>query len=136
MATVDVLAFGPHPDDLEIGLGGTLAKHAALGQTVLIENVTGASGTIVSTLKPNGTAAPETLPAASVAVALTVWPPCPSVVRLAAVRTPQSRALRPWAPRWSPASRAIRTMIAAIWDDHASRGIAAELNARVKNVAT
>jgi N-acetylglucosamine malate deacetylase 1 len=34
MATVDVLAFGPHPDDLEIGLGGTLAKHAALGQTV------------------------------------------------------------------------------------------------------
>jgi bacillithiol biosynthesis deacetylase BshB1 len=34
MATVDVLAFGPHPDDLEIGLGGTLAKHAALGQAV------------------------------------------------------------------------------------------------------
>lgn len=34
MATVDVLAFGPHPDDLEIGLGGTLAKHAALGHTV------------------------------------------------------------------------------------------------------
>ena len=25
---VDLLAFGPHPDDLEIGLGGTLAKHA------------------------------------------------------------------------------------------------------------
>ena len=35
MATaVDLLAFGPHPDDLEIGLGGTLAKHAALGHTV------------------------------------------------------------------------------------------------------
>jgi len=34
MATVDVLAFGPHPDDLEIGLGGTLAKHAALGHAV------------------------------------------------------------------------------------------------------
>lgn len=31
---VDLLAFGPHPDDLEIGLGGTLAKHAALGQAV------------------------------------------------------------------------------------------------------
>ncbi len=31
---VDLLAFGPHPDDLEIGLGGTLAKHAALGHTV------------------------------------------------------------------------------------------------------
>lgn len=34
MTTVDILAFGPHPDDLEIGLGGTLAKHAALGHTV------------------------------------------------------------------------------------------------------
>jgi bacillithiol biosynthesis deacetylase BshB1 len=30
----DVLAFGPHPDDLEIGLGGTLARHAALGHRV------------------------------------------------------------------------------------------------------
>ena len=31
---VDLLGFGPHPDDLEIGLGGTLAKHAALGHGV------------------------------------------------------------------------------------------------------
>jgi len=35
MATaVDLLGFGPHPDDLEIGLGGTLAKHAAKGHAV------------------------------------------------------------------------------------------------------
>jgi bacillithiol biosynthesis deacetylase BshB1 len=34
MSGVDLLAFGPHPDDLEIGLGGTLAKHAALGRSV------------------------------------------------------------------------------------------------------
>ena len=34
MTALDLLAFGPHPDDLEIGLGGTLAKHAALGLTV------------------------------------------------------------------------------------------------------
>jgi len=31
---VDLLVFGPHPDDLEIGMGGTVAKHAALGQRV------------------------------------------------------------------------------------------------------
>jgi bacillithiol biosynthesis deacetylase BshB1 len=31
---VDLLVFGPHPDDLEIGLGGCIAKHAALGQQV------------------------------------------------------------------------------------------------------
>lgn len=34
MTGIDLLAFGPHPDDLEIGLGGTLAKHAALGHAV------------------------------------------------------------------------------------------------------
>ena len=34
MNGIDLLAFGPHPDDLEIGLGGTLAKHAALGHSV------------------------------------------------------------------------------------------------------
>jgi len=34
MSALDLLAFGPHPDDLEIGLGGTLAKHAAQGHSV------------------------------------------------------------------------------------------------------
>jgi bacillithiol biosynthesis deacetylase BshB1 len=34
MSGLDLLAFGPHPDDLEIGLGGTLAKHAALGHAI------------------------------------------------------------------------------------------------------
>src|SRR5512134_1127826 len=31
---VDLLVFGPHPDDLEIGLGGTIAVHTALGLSV------------------------------------------------------------------------------------------------------
>ena len=31
---VDLLAFGPHADDIEIGLGGTVAKHAARGHRV------------------------------------------------------------------------------------------------------
>ncbi len=31
---VDLLVFGPHPDDLEIGLGGAIAKHARLGHRV------------------------------------------------------------------------------------------------------
>lgn len=29
--SVDLLVFGPHPDDVEIGLGGTVARHVALG---------------------------------------------------------------------------------------------------------
>src|SRR6185295_19830416 len=32
--SVDLLVFGPHPDDLEIGLGGTIARHVALGHVV------------------------------------------------------------------------------------------------------
>lgn len=31
---VDILVFGPHPDDVEIGLGGCVARHAAQGFTV------------------------------------------------------------------------------------------------------
>ena len=31
---VDLLVFGPHPDDLEIGLGGVVALHVELGFAV------------------------------------------------------------------------------------------------------
>lgn len=31
---MDLLVFGPHPDDIEIGLGGTVARHASLGLSV------------------------------------------------------------------------------------------------------
>jgi N-acetylglucosamine malate deacetylase 1 len=37
MATVtpvDLLAFGAHPDDIEIGMGATVARHVAMGLTV------------------------------------------------------------------------------------------------------
>src|SRR5688500_3931853 len=34
VSTVDLLVFGPHPDDLEIGAGGTVARATAAGQRV------------------------------------------------------------------------------------------------------
>ena len=34
MSPVDLLAFGPHPDDLEIGMGGTLALEVSRGARV------------------------------------------------------------------------------------------------------
>jgi N-acetylglucosamine malate deacetylase 1 len=50
-----LLAFGPHPDDLEIGLGGTLAKQAALGHRVGLCDLTrgemGSNGTPEERLK-------------------------------------------------------------------------------------
>jgi bacillithiol biosynthesis deacetylase BshB1 len=47
---VDLLVFGPHPDDLEIGLGGTIAGHVAAGYEVGLCDLTagemGSNGTV------------------------------------------------------------------------------------------
>lgn len=43
---LDILAFGAHPDDVELGAGGTLAKEAALGKkTGVIDLTRGEMGT-------------------------------------------------------------------------------------------
>jgi bacillithiol biosynthesis deacetylase BshB1 len=51
---IDVLVFGPHPDDLEIGLGGTIAQHAAHGMRVGLCDLTagemGSNGSIETRL--------------------------------------------------------------------------------------
>jgi bacillithiol biosynthesis deacetylase BshB1 len=36
----DILAFAPHPDDAEIGAGGTLARHCRLGYEVAVCDLT------------------------------------------------------------------------------------------------
>src|SRR5262249_1873209 len=49
MAT-DLLVFGPHPDDLEIGLGASIAEHVSLGIQVGLFDLTqgemGTNGTV------------------------------------------------------------------------------------------
>lgn len=59
--SVDLLVFGPHPDDLEIGLGGTIAKHAALGARVGLCDLTagemGTNGTVEERLAEASAAA-------------------------------------------------------------------------------
>lgn len=49
MMTVDLLAFGAHPDDVEIGVGGTLIKHRKAGYEVAVIDLTagemGSNGT-------------------------------------------------------------------------------------------
>ena len=46
----DLLAFGPHPDDIEIGIGGSVARHARLGFRVGLCDLTagemGSNGTV------------------------------------------------------------------------------------------
>jgi len=50
ISQVDLLAVGPHPDDIEIGIGGIVAKHAALGHRVGLCDLTagemGSNGTV------------------------------------------------------------------------------------------
>jgi N-acetylglucosamine malate deacetylase 1 len=47
---VDLLVFGPHPDDIEIGLGGSVARHVSLGFRVGMCDLTagemGSNGTV------------------------------------------------------------------------------------------
>ena len=49
MSPLDLLAFGPHPDDLEIGMGATIAHHVAKGLRVGLCDLTrgemGSNGT-------------------------------------------------------------------------------------------
>ena len=50
ISPVDLLAIGPHPDDIEIGIGGIVAKQAALGHLVGLCDLTagemGSNGTV------------------------------------------------------------------------------------------
>jgi bacillithiol biosynthesis deacetylase BshB1 len=46
---IDLLVFGPHADDIELGLGGTIARHTAEGHSVGLCDLTAAE------LSSNGT---------------------------------------------------------------------------------
>jgi bacillithiol biosynthesis deacetylase BshB1 len=62
--SLDVLIFGAHPDDAEIGMGGTIAKHTAAGYRVGICDLTYAelsSNGNVETRKAEAKAAGEIL---------------------------------------------------------------------------
>jgi bacillithiol biosynthesis deacetylase BshB1 len=54
LSPVDLLAVGPHPDDIEIGIGGLVAKHVALGHQVGLCDLTagemGSNGTVAERL--------------------------------------------------------------------------------------
>ena len=55
VARVDLLAFGPHPDDIEIGIGGLVARHVRLGFSVGLCDLTagemGSNGTVAERLQ-------------------------------------------------------------------------------------
>ena len=49
---VDLIAFGPHPDDIEIGLGATIARHTGAGYHVGLCDLT--AGELSSNGTPEG----------------------------------------------------------------------------------
>jgi bacillithiol biosynthesis deacetylase BshB1 len=58
---VDLLAFGPHPDDIEIGMAATLIRHVRLGTQVGLCDLTrgemGSNGTLEERIAEAGAAA-------------------------------------------------------------------------------
>jgi N-acetylglucosamine malate deacetylase 1 len=103
---MDLLVFGPHPDDAEIGLGGAIARHTAEGYAVGIVDLTQAE------LSSNGTPESRQLEAAAAAKVLRLacrenlrWPDggianTPELVRSAVetIRRHQPRAIA--IPHW------------------------------------
>lgn len=75
--SLNIVVFGPHPDDQEIGMGGTIAKLAARGHNVLIADVTDGSPT------PRGDRASRLVEAANALAALQPDPAAPGAKSIA-----------------------------------------------------
>lgn len=106
--TVDILAFGAHADDVEIGMGGTIAKHVAAGMKVAICDLTAAE------MSSNGTVETRRQEAAAASAVLRLCSrSClelpdrgliPSSAEQIAAVTREIRRLRPrivFAPYWN-----------------------------------
>ena len=122
--SIDLLVFGPHPDDIEIGLGGTVARHTASGHAVGLCDLTRGE------LSSNGTPDERQAEAADAARVLGAawrenlgWPdggiePTPAIIRSAVdiIRRhrPRSIAIPYWDDRHPDhvaASHVLRTAV-------------------------
>jgi bacillithiol biosynthesis deacetylase BshB1 len=103
---MDLLVFGPHPDDAEIGLGGVIARHTAEGYSVGIVDLT--AGELSSNGTPEARRAEADEAASVLGVAMRQnlgWPDggianTPALVRSAAetIRRHRPRAIA--MPHW------------------------------------
>jgi N-acetylglucosamine malate deacetylase 1 len=123
--SLDVLVFGAHPDDIEIGLGGTIARHAAAGNTVGLCDLTAGE------LGSNGTPEERLKEAAAAATVLGVawrenlrWPDggisdtpdhCRAAVNVIRQHTPKTIALPHWRDRHPDHVAASRVLTTAVF---------------------
>jgi len=103
---VDLLVFGPHPDDIEIGLGASVARHADEGRAVGLIDLTAGE------LSSNGTPGERLIEAERAAVVLGAafrenlgWPdggltPKPELVRSAVETIRRHRPRTLAVPYW------------------------------------
>ena len=135
MDPVDLLVFGPHPDDIEIGLGGTVARHAALGFRVGLCDLTagemGSNGTVEERLAEAEAA--RAVLGASWRVNLR-WPDraigrdrshARSAVELVRSSRPRAVAIPYWSDRHPDHVDASRTLTDALFDSGLRRYAAA-----------
>ena len=108
--SIDLLVFGPHPDDIEIGLGGTVARHTAAGHQVGLCDLTKGE------LSSNGTPEQRQAEAAAAAGVLGAlwrenlgWPDggiqaTPPMIRAAVdvIRHGRERTIDLGSARWGP----------------------------------
>jgi bacillithiol biosynthesis deacetylase BshB1 len=129
--STDLLVFGPHPDDAEIGLGATIAKHTAAGHTVGICDLSAGE------LGSNGTTAERRAEADAAARVLGVawrvnlgWPDgamrsTPELVRSAAAlirrRQPRAIAIPYWEDRHPDHVDASATLTDAVFKSRLRR---------------
>jgi bacillithiol biosynthesis deacetylase BshB1 len=135
MDPVDLLVFGPHPDDIEIGIGGTVAKHSAGGARVGLCDLTagemGSNGTVEERIAEAETAG--AVLGASWRVNLR-WPdrgigrdPAHSrrAVELVRASRPRAVAIPYWSDRHPDHVDASRTLTDALFDSGLRRFAAA-----------
>jgi bacillithiol biosynthesis deacetylase BshB1 len=120
--SIDLLVFGPHPDDIEIGLGGTVARHSAEGHVVGLCDLTEGE------MSTNGTVAERREEAAAAARVLGAawrenlrWPDGDIAATPAAIRSAVEliRRHRP------------RTIAIPYWDDRHPDHVAASQTLRL-----
>jgi bacillithiol biosynthesis deacetylase BshB1 len=96
---VDLLAFGPHPDDVELCAGGTLLKAAAAGQRIVIVDMTRGEAGTRGTPELRATEAQRAGALIGVVARENLGLPDAHVVSDLAAQEQVTAAIRKWRPR-------------------------------------
>lgn len=95
----DCMAFGPHPDDIELGCSGTLIKMARAGRSVVLADLTRGELSTRGTVETREREAQEAGRIIGAAARVNLELPDGDLDNTPAARTAVIRAVRTWRPR-------------------------------------